>query len=46
MNKLTPLLAIALTAALPFAASANDPVCKTIHADLVEVRATTGCNPA
>ena len=45
MNKLTPLLAIALTAALPFAASANDPVCKAIHADLVEIRTTEGCNP-
>ena len=44
MNKLTPLLAIALTAALPFAALANDPVCKAIHADLVEIRTTEGCN--
>lgn len=45
MNKLASLLAICLAAALPATAAANDPVCKTIHADLVEVRTTEGCNP-
>jgi hypothetical protein len=39
------LLALGLAAvSLSFPAQANHPRCKAIHADLVEIRSTTGCN--
>ena len=39
------LLALALAASqMSFVASANDPSCKAIQADLAEVRATVGCD--
>src|SRR5688572_24287649 len=39
------LLAFGLVAvSLSFPASANHPRCKAIHADLIEIRTTTGCN--
>ena len=42
----TTLLALGLGATLsPAAALANEPVCKAVHADLIEVRVTQGCNP-
>lgn len=34
---------IAVSLSLP--ALANGPHCKAIHADLIEIRSTTGCNP-
>src|SRR5688500_20207510 len=42
LRNLTAAVALAL---LPFSAALAEPGCKAIHADLIETRVTTGCNP-
>jgi hypothetical protein len=39
------LIAAGALAVLPIGCALADPACKAIHADLVETRVTTGCNP-
>lgn len=48
MRNLTTLGLLVLgfaAVSLPLAAQANEARCKAIHADLIEIRSTTGCNP-
>jgi hypothetical protein len=48
MNTFRPLLAVVVFASLtllPVAPAAAESGCKAVHATLVEVPATTGCNP-